>query len=142
MTIESLKISQTVKMIGNVVMQDKRDAIEAADAFVLPSYSEGFPSAVLEALGGACPCVATTTCRTPFVEKSGCGWCPEPNIDSLIASLEEAMSKDKETLKRMGQAGKELVASQFTWKRIVGLFDDLYDWMLGEKEKPEFVHEL
>ena len=37
----------------------------AADAFILPSYSEGFSMAILEALACSLPCVITTACHFP-----------------------------------------------------------------------------
>jgi len=43
-------------------------------------------------------------------------------------------------LRRMGQCGKELVASRYSWAHSARMTLDLYGWLNGRCEKPEFVH--
>jgi glycosyltransferase involved in cell wall biosynthesis len=51
--------SHNAKYLGRIAGEEKRAAFESADIFVLPSYTEGFSMAVLEALGYGLPIVAT-----------------------------------------------------------------------------------
>ena len=51
--------------LGHVSGERARQVWGAADAFVLPSYSEGFSMAVLEALACRFPCLITTACNFP-----------------------------------------------------------------------------
>ena len=67
----SLGIDDSVYFIGQAYGEDKRALLAAADAFVLPSFSEGISMAVLEAAGAALPVVLTHQCNFPQLAKAG-----------------------------------------------------------------------
>ena len=54
-----------VTWVGHVAGERARQVWGAADAFILPSYSEGFSMAILEALACRLPCLITTACHFP-----------------------------------------------------------------------------
>jgi glycosyltransferase involved in cell wall biosynthesis len=128
-------------MVGTVVKQDKRNAFEAANIFVLPSYAEGVPIVILEALGCGRPCVVTNTCRSSFINETNIGWTCDTNLDSVTNALENAISCEYEIWNEMGKRAKNLVASRFTWRIITKQLDELYHWLLNKAEKPKFVFE-
>jgi glycosyltransferase involved in cell wall biosynthesis len=51
------------------------------------------------------------------------------------------MAKSPAELKTMGEKGRDLVASRYTWKRSARMTLELYGWLLGRRGKPEFVVE-
>ena len=63
--IETLGLSERVTYLGHVGGERARQVWAAADAFILPSYSEGFSMAILEALACSLPCLITTACHFP-----------------------------------------------------------------------------
>jgi glycosyltransferase involved in cell wall biosynthesis len=56
---EQLGIADNVEMLGHVSGPDLARCYEEADAFVLPSYREGFPTVLLEAMSAGLPIVTT-----------------------------------------------------------------------------------
>src|SRR5437899_5327771 len=115
----SLGIQHRVSFTGPVTGKAKRDLLFSADAFVLPSYSEGFPMSLLEALACQVPVVATQSCNFPEISTSGAGWECDATVESLGDALGEALrASDLERMQR-GQAGRELIQNHYAWPGIV-----------------------
>ena len=68
-----LGLTDRMTYLGHVAGERARQVWGAADAFVLPSYSEGFSMAVLEALACRLPCLITTACHFPELAAAGGG---------------------------------------------------------------------
>jgi glycosyltransferase involved in cell wall biosynthesis len=106
-----------IRFLGEVRGHRKFDILRGADAFVLPSYSEGLPVAVLEAMACGRPVVVTRNCNVPDVEDRQCGWLVDASIESLLDGLTE-VSASREERQRRGENGRRLVAEKYTWDRI------------------------
>lgn len=137
--IEKLGLQHLVYLVGSVFGRDKRDAFAAADAFVLPSYGEGLPMVVLEAMGVGLPVIVTEATPIPAITQNLCGWRVPADRVSLAAALLELSQKSSGELHSMGQNGKRVVASQYTWQRVARMTFALYRWLNNEGERPDFV---
>ena len=110
---------------------------EHADAFILPSYSEGLPMAALEAMAYGLPCLLSTACNLP--EAFCCGAAIESNPDpsSLVEALSNLFGMSEYSRRLTGQAGYELVKNQFSWQHVAEMTDRLYGWLQGDSgEQP------
>ena len=88
-------IPVNVILHGNVGKDGVMAALDEADVFVLPSYSEGFSNALVEAMARSVPCIATNVGANGEMLSGGCGVCiPPRNTESLVAALEELMSAE------------------------------------------------
>lgn len=133
------KLESYVRFIGPLFGDVKRDAFAAADLFILPSHSEGAPIAILEALGAGTPVLTTKASPWEDLITHQCGWWTETTVDGVTSALCEATGKTREELCIMGERGKRLVAERYTWKESARKTILLYEWLLGQGEKPEFV---
>ena len=115
---KSLELSDTVKFIGTVSGDTKLAWLKSSDLFILPSYSEGFSVAVLEAMTCRKPVLITTGCNFPEVTSENAGWICEAEHASLTEALTEALSLPEEELTAMGQCGRALVEKKYTWTKI------------------------
>jgi poly(glycerol-phosphate) alpha-glucosyltransferase len=137
--VDRHRLRDSVRFIGPLYGDTKRDAFSAADAFVLPSHSEGWPTVVLEALGAGVPVFTTTA--VPFSEllRQRAGWMVEPTVDCIVASLPDLLLRSPAELREMGDRGRALVASQLTWDVAAARLSATYLWLLGHGPRPECV---
>lgn len=137
--IQRRGLTNSVILAGPLFGQMKRDAFAAAELFVLPSYSEGAPIVILEALGAGVPVIATKASPWPQLTSHGCGWWTDIEVNAIAEALQAALSRSPEQLRQMGQAGKALMVADFTWQQAAQKTVRLYDWLLGRGEQPDFV---
>ena len=89
--VEELNLSQKVLFPGMVTGDGKAALLAHAQFLVLPSYSEGFPVAVAEALGYGRPVVITNTCYVSGVAEEGAGLVVPPEGRALRDALGKMM---------------------------------------------------
>lgn len=78
-----------------------------ADVFVLPSYTEGFPNVVLEAMALGKPIIATRVGAIPEMLEGGCGILVEPReVDELKNALNDLL-EDPDLRQRLGAQARE-----------------------------------
>lgn len=143
--IESLvnkyKLNKYIKFIGPVLGQRKHEELTMADAFILPSFSEGLPMSILEAWAYKLPTVMTEYCNLP--EGFFCNAAIKINTapEDIAEGLTRLFCLSKDELLQMGENGYKLVSSKFTWDAIAKDTIKLYDFLVNGAEKPNFVFE-
>ena len=110
------------------------------DAFVLPSYSEGLPMAVLEAWSYGKPVLMTPECNLPEGFENDCAIRVETNLESLQAGLHQLADMSQADRVEMGIRGRRLVEDRFVWSRIAAQMTDVYKWILGGGTPPACIH--
>ena len=104
--------------------------LRALDIFVLPSYREGFPRSVLEAMASGLPVVTTNIrgCREAVVQGETGLIVPPGNADALAVAV-SYLVQNPEIAQAMGAAGRrrtiEVFDESVIHKRFVGVFNDL-----------------
>lgn len=112
---EAEKNADYITWMGWLSGEEKENCFRECDIFVLPSYFEGQPVALLEAMAFSCGIVASKTGGIPqmIVEgKTGVLVAPK-NADSLKEGLEKVLS-DSEFCRRMGKQAREKVEKEFS----------------------------
>lgn len=123
--VRDLGLIDRVVFTGLVTGEAKAALLGHAGLFVLPSYSEGFPVVVAEALGYRLPMVITETCYVPEVEREGAGLVVKPLRESLAAAL-EIMLRDAERRRRCSAQALRLARKHFTWEAVAHKSLDFY----------------
>lgn len=132
-------LQENITFIGPLFGEDKQLKLKSADAFILPSYSEGLPMSILEAWSYKLPVLMTNECNLP--EGFATGSAIELKLDSEMIAIElEKMNNLNEIqLREIGVNGFELVKQEFTWDKIALDMEKTYNWLLTKKDKPNFV---
>ena len=79
--------SASYRFAGLVEGKAKLELLFGSDAFVLTSYSEGFPMAVIEAMAASLPVLVSRSCNIDGVETRGAGYECEPSVGSVRTAL-------------------------------------------------------
>ena len=129
-----------VSFLGPLFGAEKISAYQEADVFVLPSHSENFGLVIAESLANGTPVITTKGTPWEGLVQHDCGWWINDNESCLIAALEQAMSFDQERLAEMGTRGRTWMENEFAWPAISRRMLLTYEWLLGQAERPEWVH--
>lgn len=122
-----LGIDHAVETPGWVAGEAKSRLFQEATIFVLPSYFEGMPMSILEAMAHAVPVVATPVGGIPeMLDDAVEGLLVPPgDVHGLTHAL-SALLDDPERARQMGRAGRERVSRQFAATPIVGQLEEIY----------------
>jgi len=105
---------------------EKWDVLAKAKFFVLPSYSEGFSMAILEALAAGIPVVATRVCEVGTLEQSHAAILVDPNPEALAAGIDQVLSSP-ELARQLAENGRRLVLDHYTWERVAAEMMRMYE---------------
>jgi glycosyltransferase involved in cell wall biosynthesis len=114
----SLGIEREVLFTGTVTGSAKIALLYSSDLFVLPSYSEGLPVSLLEAMACEVPVVATYACNCLDLYPAGAGWGCDPTVDSVTEALKTAMQASESERRQRGGLGRQLVQRAYSWDLI------------------------
>lgn len=132
-------VESDIIFVGSAFGKEKDQLLRAADAFILPSFSEGMPMSVLEAWSYCLPVLMTEHCNLPEGFRTNAALQISTNIEEQIESLRDFQRLSHSERCEIGLAGRHLVASRFTWPKIASEMIHVYQWILGEKSRPDCV---
>ena len=107
-------LEEHVQLLGWRDSDDVRKEVTSSTALVLPSFAEGLPVVIMEALALGRPVVTTRIAGIPeLVETGKTGWLISPGSQAeLTEALDNAIDTDEAELQRMGEEGKRRIREQ------------------------------
>ncbi len=116
---------------------DIRDFIKKADVMVLPSYREGMPRAVLEAMSMGKPIITTDTagCRESIAHDKNGYLVPVKDHLALAEAMVKIYSLDQDKLEQMGKESRTKVLKEFDEKIINQRYLELAEEIFHEKKR-------
>ncbi len=128
-----LGVSDDVKAVGE--QADVRAFLSAADVFLLPSATESFGLAALEAMACEVPVVASRVGGLPEVIEHGLGgYLNEPDDLDGMAAHGIALLSDPALRQRVGQSGRKVVRGRYCSDRIVPQYERYYQEVLNRAD--------
>lgn len=104
--IADLKLQQQVKVTGWMTNDQVRDEIRRCRALVQPSFQEGLPVVLMEAMAMSRPVISTFVAGIPELVIPGeVGWLvPAGDVEALSTSIESCLLAPADEMRRMGTA--------------------------------------
>ena len=137
--VGELGLGAVVHFVGPLYGEEKAVALRQADAFVLPSFSEGLPLSVLEAWSYRLPVLMTPECNLPEGLAVGAALRADPQPRSLGEALETLFHLTDAERAGMGNHGRTLVERTFTWFQVARQMREVYDWLADGGPRPACV---
>jgi poly(glycerol-phosphate) alpha-glucosyltransferase len=132
-------IEESVHFVGPLFGVAKTGAYQHAEAFVLPSLSEGLPMVILEAWAYGKPVVMTPDCNLPEGFAARAALSTGKTAESIAETLRELFGMDEAERKQMGERGTSLVSKKFTWPRIAEEMKQVCEWAVEGGTPPSCI---
>lgn len=112
--VEELGLGGRVRLAGAIGQDEIVDYFERADIFAVPSFAEGLPVVIMEALATALPVVSTAIMGIPELVRDGrTGVLVAPGDAGALADGLARLIEDPQERLRLGEAGREAVLAEF-----------------------------
>ena len=108
------RLEKNVRITGWIGGKQVADEIRQARALILPSFAEGLPVVIMEAMALKKPVISTFVAGIPELVKTGeHGWLvPASDIEALVKAVKTCLETPERELTRMGEAGSERAFSR------------------------------
>ncbi|MFA9479100.1 glycosyltransferase family 4 protein [Phycisphaerales bacterium AB-hyl4] len=140
-----LGLTAHVRFVGYQSQANVRDLLHHTDVFVLPSFAEGVPVVLMEAMATAVPVVATRIAGVAeLVVDNTVGYLVNPGCPDTLADRVVDLLTDPDKRQRMGDAGRAIVQRDFNIgteaTRLHHLFNNATADVTTTKSKPTVSH--
>lgn len=130
--IKEYDMSNLVIYEGWVNEKEKEQLLSNSDVFILPSYIEGVPISILEAMSYKLPIISTTVGGIPeIVQHLKNGFLFSPGQHEKLFSYIKEIIENKETAKEMGAKSFELVKAHFA-ENVSQVLESIYKELLNK----------
>ena len=133
----SMNLAARVKMRGWLDKDASEQLLSRASAFVLPSYAEGLPMSLLEAMAAGCPVVATRVGGIPDLITDGVdGILVPPGDPHALADALQRILRDRDFARQLGNAARLTIANRYTAERSLERLEQIYAGLGVRRGRP------
>lgn len=124
---QAVGVEALVEFVGRLDERATLSAIAAADVLVLPSFMEGLPVVLMEAMALGVPVIATRVAGIPELVRDGAtGLVFDPADWAGLADAIATLAADRPLRERLAEAGRQRIASEFAIERAVAPLPALF----------------
>jgi glycosyltransferase involved in cell wall biosynthesis len=125
--IESEKLEKWVQLIGEVDRNSILPYLALGDVFLLPSFIEGMPVSIIEAMRSGLPVISTRVQGIPDVVKDGLtGLLIDPGNPGQIAGSVLRLKREEQLRRQMAEAARKIFQERFEFSKGIEEFRNLY----------------
>lgn len=120
------QVGGAVEFNGFVSHEELPEVYRESSVFVLPSYSEGLPNAMLEAMASGLPCIGTRVGEVPQLLADGRGVVVEPRDPKGLSAAIRGVLEDPARARAMGLASRSFVLGQHSYRSLDRQYRELF----------------
>lgn len=136
---QSLGVDSQIVLSGTLGGDAKRAVLAGADAFVLPSHSEGFSMAVLEGAAAGLPVLLTRPCNFRELAEQGGAIEVAAEEAAIREGFEHLIRMTDDERREMGELGRAFVEQTYSWPQLGAMMAETCCWIIDGGESPDFV---
>lgn len=131
-------LSKQVEFLGWITKEDKANILKEADILILPSYNEGLPIAILEAMAYALPVISTNvgSIAEAVIDNQN-GYLINSGDIKLLAEKIQLIISDREKWKIFSLKSRELAENKFSEDVFISKINKLYRCLYREKKESD-----
>lgn len=140
--VSSLGLQSQTSMVGFVTGEAKDLLLQGSDVFVLPSFSENFGIAVAEAMAAGCSVIVSPDVQiAPEIAENKAGLVVAGEVDTVASAIAQLLASPS-LRHQLGENGKRLVSSRYSWKAIAQNLQLVYSAVIQKQPLPQFLDKL
>lgn len=125
--VNTLGLKQRIQFIPEVSQQELAQIMRAADVFVLPSYSEGCPRVIIEAMAVGLPVVASDVGGiSEIVQDQITGFLVPPGDEAVLSEKLQGILQSPEQVVQLGQNARQAVNALFSTEAYVQGYSHMF----------------
>jgi glycosyltransferase involved in cell wall biosynthesis len=138
MLIKRYMLQAKVRITGHINSEQLRDEILAARALVLPSFAEGLPGVIKEAMALRRPVISTFIAGIPELVNPGeHGWLvPAGNVEALVDAMHACLDTPVDAMVHMGEAAHNRVLARHNVDTQAAQLEELFQGAIKEANTP------
>lgn len=122
------KLENDIYMLGYIPNEDLPKIYQGAIAFVFPSYYEGMPTVILEAMSSGLPVIATSiVAHSEIISHHKNGLLIPPHSPEMIAEAIRYVTESDTLRRRLGKNARKTIEKKFTWDKISRKCEMIYE---------------
>ncbi|HUO09769.1 MAG TPA: glycosyltransferase family 4 protein [Phycisphaerae bacterium] len=134
---EVLDLQDRIRFLGNVGQSVIHQHYAAADLFVLPSFAEGVPVVLMEAMAARCPVISTRIAGiSELIEHGASGLLVVPGRADLLADAMEQLLLNPRAAQRMASVALEKIRRDFNLEGIIPQLAHIFRRVLAPQTAP------
>jgi colanic acid/amylovoran biosynthesis glycosyltransferase len=131
--IKRCGVEDVVELRGWVENRSVLELVRSSRALLLPSFAEGLPVVIMEALALGTPVISTTIAGIPELVDENCGWLfPPGDEQGLVAAMQAALECPAEQLQRMSGAGRGRVSRLHDRRELARVLFEKFSQVVAE----------
>jgi colanic acid/amylovoran biosynthesis glycosyltransferase len=135
-SIKKYNVEEMVELHGWMVNADVRQLVSKSRAFLLPSFAEGLPVGIMEALALGRPVISTYIAGIPELVDNDCGWIiPAGSIEHIASAIRQALNETPAGLKAKGVEGRKRIEREHNLKLIAPVLFNQFALAVKEASK-------
>lgn len=129
--IQESAVGEKVQIKGWISGNEKKSVYDNSDVLLLPSFNEGLPMSILEAMAWGLPIISTPIAGIPEAVEDGVnGFLIQPGDAKSLAEKIDVLVNDKDLREKMGRESYRIAKEKFDINVIIKQLQGIYDELL------------
>lgn len=129
--VTEAELQGKVKVNGWISGEQKDEVFKSADIYILPSYNEGLPISILEAMAIGLPVITTPVGGIPEAVENGVnGFLIQPGDYAALAQRIDSLAENPDLRKQMGRQSYRIAKEKFDIETVIKQLQDIYSGLI------------